>query len=113
MEEIIRQIVLELGYITFDMLDDNNASNNGVVNILEHHNDINFILEQMTPDIDILITYNPRTISIAVKNNNEDINRLTTILSGRFKMQFFGNTDTISLRQDFPFRVITLMRDLD
>lgn len=104
MEEIINQVVVELGYIIFNTAIESNTQNNGIVNILPHQLDLNFITEQMTQNIDILIAYEQGRINIATRSNLQ-AEDLINELSNRLNMHRVGK---IEPHPHFIFSVITI-----
>lgn len=104
MEQIIREIVLDVGYVLFGRLVEHNIPNLGIVNIVEHPFDINFISEQMTANIDVLITYEHGTINITT-NDDVQADDLINELQNRLNMHRTGNIEPHSY---FAFRVITI-----
>lgn len=108
MKDIIKTIILDLGYITIDMLETENISNIGVVNILEHGFDLNFIQEQLLDCINTLITFTEENINIAIKGNliNDNIDNLVIHLQQKLNMPYKAVAGTA--RRDFPITVITI-----
>lgn len=101
MENIIRQIVLDLGFTPFNAITENQEQNRRVVNILEHSiDDINFIQEQMLQNIDILIIFDNIGIAIVTRNNNPAI--LLERLQQAFGMRIFEQIEPLP---HFNFRV--------
>ena len=104
MKEIINQVVVELDYILFNAAIESNIRNNGIVNILPHQFDLNFITEQMTLNVDILITYEQERINIATRSNIQ-AEDLINELSNRLNMHRVGK---IEPHPHFIFSVTTI-----
>ncbi len=115
--DILREIVLNLGYITPNMLEtEENQTNDNVVQINEHRFDLGFIDQQMRENnITALITFeqnedNLLSISVAIElqdnNNDNRIDDIVNAILNRFDLPF--RAETKNPRLDFPYRIITL-----
>ena len=115
--DILREIVLNLGYITPNMLEtEENQTNDNVVQINEHRFDLGFIDQQMRENnITALITFeqnedNLLSISVAIElqdnNNDNRIDDIVNAILNRFDLPFRAEIN--SQRSDFPYRIITL-----